>query len=87
MIVDYGTIHVKFHPNLTYDQKMSILIMNIENQLHTDNRVHKNIITNHCITLLKMMDDGVPFNFVCDGIFYKYAFAVSYENIFPCRCK
>lgn len=82
MTIDYGTILVKLHPGLSFDQKMTSLFMNIENQLHTTNRSHKNSITQICTTLIQTVDDGVPFGFVSKGSFYRFTFVVVYENIF-----
>lgn len=86
MKVDYGTIIVKLHRGLSFDQKMTMLFMTLDNQLHTENRTHKNTITQVCTTLLQTVDDGVPFGFVSKGSFYTYTFVVVYENIFTDTC-
>lgn len=86
MTIDYGTILVKLHPGLSFDQKMSMLFMTLDNQLHTENRNHKNTITQVCTTLLQTVDDGVPFGFVSHGSFYRYTFVIVYEKIFTDTC-
>jgi hypothetical protein len=47
-LVDYGTIHVRLLPNLTDDQKYTIVKQVVENQVFSQNRNHYNQILNQC---------------------------------------
>lgn len=56
-MIDYGTIVVRFHENLTYDQKATIVRQSIDNQLCTEDRMHYIEILGESINMCKFIDD------------------------------
>ena len=49
--IDYGTIQVVLLPNLTDDQKYTIIKQVVENQVFARNRTHYNQILNQCTNI------------------------------------
>lgn len=50
--VDYGIIQVRLLPNLTDDQKYTIIKQVVENQVFSRNRTHYNEILNRCTNIV-----------------------------------
>lgn len=75
---DYGEIYVRLHKGLSFDQKMSMIRMAVENQLLTANRIHYIEILHHCLSIVNILDDGVPILSSKNGYLYSYTFKLDY---------
>lgn len=82
-MIDYGTISVRLLPGLTWDQKVTIVKMCVENQLITIDRSHYIEILHHCIEMMKVMR-GEPFSirWSIDGK-YQYVYDVQVVSYGP----
>lgn len=78
-LLDYGTIRVQFLPGLTWDQKVSILKMSVDNQLVTSNRSHYNNILNDCIEMVRVINQP-PFS-IKWSIFGKYQYVFEVQEV------
>ena len=76
--MDYGEIYVCIHKGLTVDQKETMIKKVIENQLFLQNRTHYIEILHHCISLSRILDDGVMFENNFSNYHYKYSFKLDY---------
>lgn len=61
--MDYGTIRIVFHDNLTYDQKATIVRQSIDNQLCTDDRMHYIEILGESINACKFIDKPIDIKY------------------------
>lgn len=77
--MDYGTIHVRFLPGLTYDQKYVIVKQNVENQVFTKNRVHYNEMLSHCTEMMKIIENTFTINWNLPG--YTYSLMIEYLDV------
>ena len=75
MVTDYGTIIVFFQRGLTYDQRASIVSVNVENQLLTSDRRHFIEIMNQCLEISKLVEND-PFTIAWNFREYRYKFSV-----------
>lgn len=74
--LDYGTIRVRLHPGLSWDQKATIVKMSVDNQLVTDDRRHYIQILSHCTDMLKVIvDEPFSIKWSIDGK-YRYVYEV-----------
>ncbi len=72
----YGTVKVTLHPNLTDDQRCSIVQMAVENQLiGVHNRQHYNEIMNQCVEISKL---GFPVTVNWKVREYSYTYILEY---------
>lgn len=76
MKTDYGTIVVFLQEGLSYDQRISIIKTNVENQLLTHNRSHYIEILNQCIEISKLAETSAPFSINWNLSEYKYTFRI-----------
>ena len=74
-MIDYGTIVVFFQKGLTYDQRASIVHVNVENQLLTSDRKHFIEIMNQCLEISKIVEND-PFTITWNFREYRYKFSV-----------
>lgn len=65
-----------FHPGLTYDQKASIVHQSIDNQLFTDDRLHRIEILGDSINVCKFIEDPIEIKFTRIP---KYEYTLKFE--------
>jgi hypothetical protein len=69
--MDYGTIRIVLHPNLSHDQRFTLVNTSVHNQLFTATREHYNEILYQCQELSKLVYD-TPVTISWNYIHYKY---------------
>lgn len=69
--MDYGTIRIVLYPNLTRDQRLTIVNTSVQNQLFAVTREHYNEILYQCQELSKFVSD-TPITINWNYIQYKY---------------
>jgi hypothetical protein len=72
----YGTIQIILHPNLSKDQRLTIVSQNVQNQLITTNRLHYFQILNQCIEISSYFrEEPISVNFMMNE--YEYSLAIN----------
>jgi hypothetical protein len=72
----YGTIQITLHPNLSLDQRVTIVSQNVQNQLITTNRIHYFQILNQCIEISRYFrEEPISVNFMMNE--YEYSLAIN----------
>ena len=80
MKTDYGTIRIQLLPNLTDDQKYTIIKQHVENQVFAHNRTHYNQILDQCkCMVLENPDLDIEINWNFRE--YMYTMSVSYLSV------
>jgi hypothetical protein len=75
-LIDYGTIQVVLLPNLTDDQKYTIIKQVVENQVFARNRTHYNQILNQCTNfVIENPDISINIKWIMSE--YVYSFKVN----------
>lgn len=81
--MDYGTVSLRIHYGLSYDQKMSMILSAFENQLFAP-RNHYNEIVDSCLAFTKLVEDGTPIKIKSNKLTYKYTFILDYLKVVQC---
>lgn len=82
--MDYGYIHVCLPTGLDTWTKKDIVRSDVDNQLFTNDSIHRAEIVYKCMTLAAMIRDGVPFDIRVKNTAYEYTFDISYKKNTSC---
>lgn len=73
---DYGTIEITLHPNLSKDQRVTMVSLSVQNQLITTNRLHYFEILSQCVDFSNhFKDEPISINFTTNE--YTYSLTIN----------
>lgn len=76
-MIDYGDIVLRLRPGMTFDEKLQILRMSLNNQLFSNEFGRDAEIFARCKTLIKLMGDESS-DFTFSNFLYTFKFTMQY---------